>query len=140
MICCKIVADYMTVGKNFSKIFDGLSKKGSVLWENRCFYFANTEDKEVTEKTVKKIFKKYGCESYIQKYDKDYQPSEKDSVNWWLEDKLIKIGYREAETDHQEELRGMSITLTELENLFNKSKAKTEEILEPEPEDSGEDK
>lgn len=123
MICCKIITDYIKVGKNFSKIFEELSNRGSVLWENRCFYFANVEDKNVTDKTIKKIFKKYECDNaFIIKYDKNYQPLENDSVNWWLNDKLIKIGYVEAEECHQEELKKMSQQLTELEKLLEQAK------------------
>ena len=123
MLCCKIIANYSDVCKNFSTLLNELNKKGSVLWKNRYFYFANTEDIKITKKTIQKIFKNCGCnEIFLEEYGKNYQPNEDDQVNWWIEDKLIKIGYVEFEEEHQKELQFISQQLTDIENLIATAK------------------
>lgn len=131
MICCKIVADYKQQSLEFANIFGELNKIGDVLLDGRYFYFANTNRKTITEKNVRKIFKKYGCSDvFIEKYDQDLQPRESDFVNWWIEDKLIKIGYVEFEEEEQEKMQFISEQLTELNEMLEQLKEKQEKQKE----------
>lgn len=119
MICCKIVADHRQVCAHFNGLFEELNKYGDVLWDSRYFFFANTTDRRISEKTVQKILKKHQITGFfLEKYDRDYQPTETDQINWWVEDKLIKIGYEETEDEHQEDLRRLSRQLDELNDMI----------------------
>lgn len=119
MICCKIVADYQQVCLHFNELFEELNKYGDVLWDSRYFFFANTTDRKISEKTVQKMLKKHQITSFfLEKYGRDYQPAETDQINWWVEDKLIKIGYEETEDEHQEELKRLSQQLDELNDMI----------------------
>ena len=119
MICCKIVADYQQVCSHFNELFEELNKYGDVLWDSRYFFFANTVDRKISEKAVQKILKKHQITSFfLEKYGRDYQPTETDQINWWVEDKLIKIGYEEAEDEHQDDLKHLSQQLDELNDMI----------------------
>lgn len=119
MICCKIVANYQQVCTHFNELFEELNKYGDVLWDSRYFFFANTTDRKISEKTVQKMLKKHQITGFfLEKYSRDYQPTETDQINWWVEDKLIKIGYEETEDEHQEDLKRLSQQLDELNNMI----------------------
>lgn len=119
MICCKIVADYKQICLHFNELFTELNKYGDILWDSRYFFFANTTDHKISEKNIQRILKKHQITSFfIEKYDRDSQFTETDQINWWIEDKLIKIGYKEAEDEHQEELKHLSQQLDELNNMI----------------------
>ena len=119
MICCKIVANYQQVCTHFNELFEELNKYGDVLWDSRYFFFANTTDRKISEKTVQKMLKKHQITGFfLEKYSRDYQPTETDQINWWVEDKLIKIGYEETEDEHQEDLKRLSQQLDELNDMI----------------------
>lgn len=119
MVCCKVMADYRKLCEHFQQLFDEFGKRGDSLWHNRCFYFANVDDENVTEQTVRKIVKKYcGSDVFIECYNATHMPSEDEQVNWWIEDKLIKIGYIEIEIKYQEQFKTISQKLTDIENTL----------------------
>ena len=119
MICCKIVADYQQDCSHFNELFEELNKCGDVLWDSRYFFFFFIIDRKTSEKTVQKILKKHQITSFfLEKYGRDYQPTETDQINWWVEDKLIKIGYEEAEDEHQDDLKHLSQQLDELNDMI----------------------
>ena len=119
MICCKIVADYQQVCSHFNELFEELNKHGDVLWDSRYFFFANTIDRKMSEKTVQKILKKHQITSFfLEKYGRDYKKNKKKKINRWVEDKLIKIGYEEAEDEHQDDLKHLSQQLDELNDMI----------------------
>ena len=131
MICCKIIADYKQQSLEFVNILNELNKIGDVLFDDRYFYFANTDDDKISKKNIQRIFKKFKCdEIFIESYDQQVQPNENEYVNWWVEDKLIKIGYNEFEMKEQEKIQYISKQLTELEELIQKAKEKSAENVE----------
>lgn len=128
MICCKIVTNFSTTQGKFSGLMQSLRSQGCVLWEDGCLYFADTE-KNLDKKKVGNIVKKNGySDFYIDVYSKDNEPHENDSVNGWLNDKLVKICYNECENQNQEVFRNISIGLDmlseEIKDLSEKSKKK----------------
>ena len=63
-----------------------------------AIFFANVDSYEVDESKVRYLLKKNGVKSfYIQIYDKNTDLREKEDINAWILDKLIKINYKTYE-------------------------------------------
>ena len=74
MICCKIVTNYSSTEGQFGKLWENLSKKGNLLWENGSMYFADCNG-EMTQDQIGKILKKSGYTNYyIDVYTQENQP------------------------------------------------------------------
>jgi len=106
MICCKIIADFDNQNANFSGMLKKISQHASVLWENKSLYVAEVDGNFLTEKRIIRILKLNNyTKVFVDIYSRDNQPEETESINWWLEDKLMKISYNQYEQENQEMLK-----------------------------------
>lgn len=106
MICCKIIADFDNQNANFSGMLKKISQHASVLWENKSLYVAEVDGDFLTEKRIIRILKLNNyTKVFVDIYSRDNQPEETESINWWLEDKLMKISYNQYEQENQEMLK-----------------------------------
>ena len=119
MMCCKIILDPVTAATQFGKIFELLSLHGEMLWDGHYFYFANIDFPDFDETRLKKALKKIGCKDcFLEQYNKDLMPHETDQVNWWVEDKLIKIGYKDFEEQQQATIQEVYQQLSDIEDMI----------------------
>lgn len=120
MICCKIITDFSAIGGKFGRLLDSLGKYGDVLYENDVIYFGATEDMKVDKKKVKSIFRKSGYpECLILEYTKENPPKETDSLNGWINGKLMKINYNQYEIKSQEAFKNTMKGLDILERQID---------------------
>lgn len=118
MICCKIIADYLNENASFKTLCDLLSKKGDFMWYGEAMYFADTEG-DTTERKVVNCIKKAGYSRYyIEIYDKNKEPHEKEEIKGWITDKLTKILYLETEQKGQQIFRDTKEKLAELDSII----------------------
>ena len=105
MICCKIIADYSNKKASFTKLCELLAAKGDFLWEGGVMYFADTEG-NIIEKHIKQCVKKAGyTKVFIDEYNIHDEPRESERIKGWITDKLMKIHYKNVETQSQEIFR-----------------------------------
>ena len=109
MICCKIMSNFNDGTVSIAKVLKTFGSLGWLIWDGQYIFFANVDSYEVDESKVRYLLKKNGVKSfYIQIYDKNTDLREKEDINAWILDKLIKINYKTYEDRSQEVFRNIS--------------------------------
>lgn len=136
MICCKVVTNFNDNNGDFSKLYDTLLDKGSVLWEKSLFFYSL--ENNISEKTVSNIIKKCGyTKFFVDVYTQDNPPRESDFINGWLTDGLLRINTKRYEDESQEAFQKISQGLRKLNSHIDDQIAKIQEQNKREETDNG---
>ena len=120
MIVCKIMADFDSVGSDFSGLFNSLASLGAILCPDDALFFASSLD-AVDKKKVKRILKKHGyVDSVIIEYGVGNPPKESPSVNGWIFDFVTQNAIIRLGRDNRDAIREGIHQLDEIDALIAK--------------------